>query len=220
MKSFFIHVGVAISVMIGLNSCECHHFDEPPVVMKVGHVLCTDGSVMPLCKFLESTKEAVGIVFYVNNDPDIPGKGYAVYLNDLEPACFAETLGVDQKTSCSLTAHDGNANTFALYDCKDVVSPMAEQVFSMWTYQQSAYIPSVQQLRLLLGAKDQINERIALCGGDPLPEAASECWYWSSTEVEGQATAKAWLFSLYSGAVQETPKNVNQKLRPIITINR
>ncbi|KAA5304427.1 DUF1566 domain-containing protein, partial [Phocaeicola dorei] len=36
--------------------------------------------------------------------------------------------------------------------------------------------------------------------------------------VEGQATAKAWLYSLGSGAIQETPKWQPHKARPIITI--
>ncbi|MEE1080604.1 MAG: DUF1566 domain-containing protein, partial [Bacteroidales bacterium] len=42
--------------------------------------------------------------------------------------------------------------------------------------------------------------------------------YWSSTEVSGQESAKAWLFSLASGALQETPKVESHKIRPIITL--
>lgn len=220
MKSQLCYCLLALAAFMGLCSCECHHFDEPPVTMKVGHVLCTDGEVMPLCKFLESSKAAIGIVFYLNNNPDAANKGFAVYLNDLEPAAFAEELGFEQGTSCSLSKLDGNANTFAIYSAEDVKSPMAEEVFSIWSHKQSAYIPSVQQLRLLREAKDNINERIALCGGDPLPDDADECWYWSSTEVSGQNTHKAWLFSIHSGAVLETPKNVPHKIRPIITITR
>ncbi|KAA5299734.1 DUF1566 domain-containing protein, partial [Phocaeicola dorei] len=45
------------------------------------------------------------------------------------------------------------------------------------------------------------------------------CWYWTSTEVEGQQTVKAWLYSTASGTMQETPKTQAHKVRPIITIN-
>lgn len=38
---------------------------------------------------------------------------------------------------------------------------------------------------------------VTKCGGDPLPQDTDEdCWYWTSTEVKGQQTAKAWLYSL------------------------
>ena len=46
------------------------------------------------------------------------------------------------------------------------------------------------------------------------------CWYWTSTEVEGQQAEKAWLYSMGSGAMQETPKTKVHKVRPIITLNR
>jgi len=56
-------------------------------------------------------------------------------------------------------------------------------------------------------------------GGEPLPLDENDCWYWTSTEVEKQQTAKAWLYSMGSGAMQETPKVQAHKVRPIITIN-
>ena len=54
----------------------------------------------------------------------------------------------------------------------------------------------------------------------PLPLDENDCWYWTSTEVTGQETAKAWLYSTGSGAMQETPKTQAHKVRPIITLNR
>ena len=68
-------------------------------------------------------------------------------------------------------------------------------------------------------AQTVINPIIEKCGGDPLPTEADECWYWTSTEVEGQQTVKAWLYSTASGTMQETPKTQAHKVRPIITIN-
>lgn len=69
-----------------------------------------------------------------------------------------------------------------------------------------------------INGKDIINPYILKCGGTPIPDEDDDCWYWTSTEVEGQATAKAWLYSLGSGAIQETPKWQPHKARPIITI--
>ena len=98
------------------------------------------------------------------------------------------------------------------------VSSAATSVFDMWKYGQSAYIPSVAQLQLLYASRNAVNNYISKCGGDVISDEPSECWYWSSTEVSGQESAKAWLFSLASGAMQETPKTEPHKIRPIITL--
>ena len=97
-------------------------------------------------------------------------------------------------------------------------SPAAEAVFDIWEYGQSAYIPSVAQLYLLYDTRNKINEYIRKCGGDEILDNPDECWYWTSTEVKEQETDKAWLFSLASGAIQETPKTQAHKIRPIITL--
>lgn len=98
---------------------------------------------------------------------------------------------------------------------------MAAAVFDLWCYGQSAYIPSVAQMRLLYAARETVNPVLELCGGDTLPaDNNGDCWYWTSTEVEGQQTAKAWLYSTGSGSMQETPKIQAHRVRPIITLNK
>ena len=202
-----------------LTGCDGHH--EPlDTSMKAGHILCIGGESMSYEEYAASGKEAIGVVFYVNHNEDLSGTGYAVYLHDLTAETFADSLGVAQGTSADLTAYDGNENTFALYDTQDVSSPMAVQVFDLWRYGQSAYVPSVAQMRLLYAAKELVNPYLTACGGDSLPGETENCWYWTSTEVEGQETAKAWLYSTGSGAIQETPKIQAHKVRPIITINK
>lgn len=201
-----------------LAACDAH-IEEPDTAVKVGHVLCTDGKAISYKDYTGSGKEAIAIVFYLNRDPEMAGNGYAVYLHDLPAEAFADSIGVAQGTSADMTAYDGNENTFALYDTEDVGSPIAERVFDLWRYGQSAYIPSVAQMRLLYAAKDIINPYIEGCGGEPLPDTADDCWYWTSTEVVEQETAKAWLYSMGSGAIQETPKWQTHKVRPIITLN-
>lgn len=204
--------------MAALSSCHCDHEPAKPDI-KVGWVLCSDGSIISMCDYQKSDKEGLGIVFYVNNNPEIQGKGYAVYLHDLQESQFADSLGVSQGTSCNIGTFDGNENTFALYDTKEVFSPMANATFDMWRFGQSAYIPSIAQSRILFAQLSVVNPRLEAIGGEAIPNQTPNCWYWTSTEVDGQNTAKAWLYSMMSGTFQETPKNEAHRIRPIITIN-
>lgn len=208
----------ALVLSVTLVSCDGHH-EFPDTSMKVGHVLCTDGRVMSLEECDRQGKEPIAVVFHLNGDEGTEGNSYAMYLRDLPDEAFADSVGVAQGTSTDLYAHDGNANTYKMYANSGCGSPAANSVFSMWRYGQSAYIPSVGQMRLLYVAKPYINGIIRQCGGDPLPDEADEVWYWTSTEVAGQETSKAWLYSLGSGAVQETPKLQPHKVRPIVTLN-
>lgn len=199
-------------------ACDAH-IDVPDTAVRPGHVLCVDGTALPYSEYEQSGKRAIAVVFDTQRRNGTEGNGYAVYLWEIAPAAFADSLGVEQGTSADITAYDGNANTFALYDTRETASPMAEAVFDLWRYGQSAYVPSVAQMRLLYALREVVNPVIERCGGQPLPDEADDCWYWTSTEVEGQQTAKAWLYSLGSGAMQETPKIQAHKVRPIITLN-
>lgn len=203
---------------MAITSCDGHH-PEPDMGMKVGDVLCTDGQILPMGDWEKSGKEGIGIVFHVNTNPDVEGKGYAVYLRDLHPVAFADSLGVKQGTSADAYALDGNSNTYALMSQRNVGSPMADAVFELWHYGQSAYIPSVAQLRLLKECRETVNNNLGAIGGESMADSVDGCWYWSSTEVAGQETAKGWLYSLSQGAMQEMPKTQEHKVRPIITIN-
>ena len=208
---------VAVSTL--LMSCDAH-IEFPDTTMQPCHILCTDGKVVTLEQCEAQGKSPIGVVFYVNQSgsSEHEGTGYAVYLWDITPEMFADSLGTKQNTSASLTKYDGNSNTFAIYNTRDMGSPLADAVFAIWEYGQSAYIPSVAQMQLLYRAKASVNAYIERCGGAPIPDEPDECWYWTSTEVSGQETAKAWLYSLSSGALQETPKDQAHKARPIITL--
>ena len=207
-----------ILLLFLLVACD-GHIEFPDNSLAPGHILCTDGDILPFEIYRESGKEAIAVVFHVNHDETIEGQGYAVYLWDLEPSAFADSTGVSQKTSADITALDGNENTYSMYAGRDISSPLARQVYDLWKYGQSAYIPSVAQMRYLKSSKLSINSYITACGGQSLPDEADECWYWTSTEVSGQEADKAWLYSLKSGTIQETPKLYSYKSRPIITIN-
>ena len=203
-----------------LSACHCDHEDSPKEPFKVGHVLCTDGTVMSLCDYVKSAKEAVGIVYHVSDNPEDEILGHAVYIHQPGAVAFADSCGVAQGTSMSLSDWDGNANSYAIYSTDGVGSPMANLVFDLWTYGQSAYILSDAELRALFAVKSFVNDRIAAVGGEPITSNDENCWLWTSTEVEGQQPDKAWLYSMNYGAIQETPKDQKHNVRPIIAIRR
>jgi len=207
---------ISIAILsLSLAGCD-EHRDFPDTSVKTCDILCTDGEVVRFDDLSSEDKEPIAVVFHINQRDGMEGTAYAVYLWDVLPEAYSDSIGVKQNTSANVMAFDGNSNTYAMYGSG--FSPAAEAVFDMWRYGQSAYIPSVAQLRLLYAAKYTINSYIERCGGDVIPDAPDECWYWSSTEVKGQESAKAWLFSLSSGALQETPKEQAHKIRPIITL--
>lgn len=212
-----------LSILAGcsfISSCQCDHFDEPKPGMAVGDIYCTDGSVVTLQEFVKSNKEATAVVYWVNPDVEAEIMGYAVYLNDISDEAFADSLLVGQNTSKDIYELDGNENTYSIFKTEKVSSPMALPVFDLWTYGQAAYIPSVAQLRQLQEVHNFINPRIEALGGEALSDQPNECWYWSSTEVDGQDDLKAWLVSMNSGIIHETPKDQKHHCRPVVTIYR
>ena len=200
---------------VAFVSCD-EHRDFPDTAMKTCDILCTDGKVVRFEDMQSQGKKPIAVVFHINQTDNMEGTGFAVYLWDIASAEFSDSIGVKQTTSANVTAYDGNSNTYAMY--ASGVSPAADEVFNMWHYGQSAYIPSVAQMRLLYQAKNAVNSYIQRCGGDVISDNPDECWYWTSTEVKDQESAKAWLYSLASGALQETPKEQPHKIRPIITL--
>ena len=213
-----IHLVAAATAAVLCAACDTH-IDVPDTAVRPGHILCEDGTALPYAQYEQSGKKAIAVVFDTEKRGDTEGDGYAVYLWDIAPQAFADSLGIAQGTSADIMAYDGNENTFALYDTHETASPMAEAVFDLWRYGQSAYVPSVAEMRLLYTMREIVNPVIEQCGGEPLPLDENDCWYWTSTEVEKQQTAKAWLYSMGSGAMQETPKVQAHRVRPIITIN-
>ena len=210
-----IHYICAALMAVAFVSCD-EHRDFPDTAMKTCDILCTDGKVVRFEDMQSQGKKPIAVVFHINQTDNMEGTGFAVYLWDIASAEFSDSIGVKQTTSANVTAYDGNSNTYAMH--ASGVSPAADEVFNMWHYGQSAYIPSVAQMRLLYQAKNTVNTYIQRCGGDVISDNPDECWYWTSTEVKDQESAKAWLYSLASGALQETPKEQPHKIRPIITL--
>lgn len=216
------HLGILavafMAVAHGMTSCDDHEAIDKNIY--VGHVLCSDGHVTSYEECQKQGKEPVAVVFYTSRETTEDGDGLAIGLREISAVAFSDTLGVNQGTSTDTDSKCGNANTFALYSNNKAESPLAEEVFSVWRYGQSAYIPSVAEMRLLYASLDIVNPMIVRCGGQPVHRHDAGCWYWTSSEVSGQASAKAWLYSLGTGAMQETPKTESHPARCIITLHR
>ena len=86
-----------------LTACDDHQ-DFPDTAMKVTHILTTDGKVMPYDTYEQSDKQAIAVVFHINQREDLEGNGYAVYLWDIAPEAFADSIGVELCKSADLTA--------------------------------------------------------------------------------------------------------------------
>lgn len=129
----YIH-GLLVAVAVGMTLVSCDaHVEFPYTTMQPCHILCTDGKVVTLDQCEAQGKLPIAVVFYVNQSGsnEHEGTGYAVYLWDIATDMFADSLGVKQNTSASLTKYDGNSNTFAIYNTRDMGSPLADAVFAI-----------------------------------------------------------------------------------------
>ena len=81
-----------------LAACDAH-IEVPDTAVRPGHVLCVDGKAVPYSEYENSGKQAIAVVFHTYSDGETEGNGYAVYLWDMAPKAFADSLGVEQGTS-------------------------------------------------------------------------------------------------------------------------
>ena len=205
MKNTVLSLLSVLSVFT-MSSCDDHV--PMDTTLRVGMVFTTDGDVLPFEDCEQEGKQPLAVVFYIDKEGVMDGLAYAVSLYDTPSVSFSDSL-VSQGTSASTTAFDGFTNTYSLRS-KRVVSPLVEMVSPPF------YVPSVAQLRALYVARTVVNRVIVQCGGSLIPD--SDEWYWSSSEVEGQATDRAWLYALSSGQPEPAHKFEYHPTRPILTV--
>ena len=103
MKIF--HTICAAFMAATIASCDAHQ-DSPDTSMKIGDILCTDGKVVRYEEMKAQEKTPIAVVFYVNQKEDIEGTGYAVYLKDIVPCAYSDSIGIKHDTSADLAAFD------------------------------------------------------------------------------------------------------------------
>ena len=163
-------------------------------------ILTDDHQAVSLQSYEAASKNnAVGVIFatHTAEHPML-----AVMLNEMQDLQFSDSLGFVQGTSADITSYDGFVNTASLQNTFDEKtghgSPLADAVFRYHHYGQSDYIPSVSEMRLLVNALPVVNPVIERLHGTPISQSHADCWYWTSTEVDGKfrgfgplATAKS-----------------------------
>ena len=188
---------------------------EPPLA-GVGDILCTDGSVVKAADYGGSGKTAWGVVFWVD---DSVKSGWAVHLQQQHAGCEwgeenIEVPGLKSYGSLRWAQGDtsGYKSTKLIRDFADSSRfPAAYQV----DFDNGWYLPACGQLDRLYTEIFEVNESLALVGGDLFEFPELQGWrLWSSTQYTtrispGGATtlyAYAWGI-LYNGEL----RGFNQK---------
>ena len=90
-----IYLAVAATVVLLCAACDAH-IDVPDTAVRPGHILCEDGTALSYAQYEQSGKRAIAVVFDTERREGTEGNGYAVYLWDIAPAAFADSLGTDR----------------------------------------------------------------------------------------------------------------------------
>ena len=206
---------IGVSAMIfGLTSCDDHEIEDLSWhSWEPGMVYATNGDVLSYEKCVAEGKEPEAVLFYVDKSGETDAYAYAVTLKDCDMGEFSDpdTTYLAQGTSADYGTLDGESNTSILRYFQ-IASPIAQNVEARY------FIPSVAEMYRLYSASLLVNHVLSQCGGDALPVTDSKCWYWTSTECEGQETDRAWCFSLYSGRFESADKHHSYATRPIMKI--
>ena len=75
-------------------ACDAH-IDVPDTAVRPGHILCEDGTALSYVQYEQSGKRAIAVVFDTEHREGTEGNGYAVYLWDIAPQAFADSLGIE-----------------------------------------------------------------------------------------------------------------------------
>ena len=158
--------------------------------VKIGDILCTDGSTVSKADFPASGKTAEGIVFFV--DPS-GQSGWAVNLG-------IDTLDTDWVTQNhyydgydipelpnkeysreALFDLDGYQNTATI-----ILTHGSDWYPAAWCvdYEHDWYLPAAGQMRWLLAYVNEVNESLAVVNGTPFVLPFPD-WHWTSTERDG-----------------------------------
>lgn len=212
---------VILSLLISSAMVSCDEHEAIDNGVYVGHILCNDHSTMSVEDYLAQDRlKAVAVVFAVANESH---PTLAVLLEDNPPMQFADSLGMSLGCSSDIGAYNGFSNTSNMQNAHDAKtgygSPIADYVFRSHEYGQSDYIPSVAEIRKLAASLPVVNPVLERVGGDPISTSGSRGWYWTSTTVSANPQSQAWLCSMSTGGIQETPQDEYHVSRGIVALN-
>ena len=217
-KGMSVAVLTALTIIIPM-SCDEHEAIDNGI--HVGYILCNDHSTIPVDQYLsQDNLKAVAVVFAEATD-DHPT--LAVMIEDNPHLAFCDSIGMSLGCSSDINAFEEIQNTSNMQNAYDERnqkgSPLANYVFRSHIYGQSDYIPSVAEIRKLVVATPAVNRILERIGGKPISTSGESGWYWTSTSVEANPQAQAWLCSMSTGRIQETPQDESHSSRGIVALN-
>lgn len=208
----------ALTIIIP-TSCDEHEAIDNGI--HIGHILCNDHSTMTVDQYLSQDKlKAVAVIFAEASDEH---PTLAVMVQDNPQLAFCDSIGMSLGCSSDKNAFDGFQNTSNMQNAYDEKtqkgSPLANYVFRSHEYGQSDYIPSVAEIQRLVVATPTVNKILERIGGQPISTSGKGGWYWTSTTVEANPQAQAWLCSMSTGRIIETPQDESHSSRGIVALN-
>lgn len=158
--------------------------------VKIGDILCTDGTTVSPAEFAASGRTADGIVFFID-DPE--GRAWATSLECqsvnthwVTQAHYSDAYDIPDLPNCELSREalfdlDGYNNTFIIRNAHG-----NDWYPAAWCvdYEQGWHLPSGGQLRWMMAYINEINASLQLVGGTPFIFDQPR-WYWTSTERTG-----------------------------------
>jgi len=232
-KYKYIYI-ITVAVLLScLTSCDEHEALQPvDLSFHPGYIVGDDGRVYSdVDKLEQSNVKATAVIFTELIDEE---RYLAVLLNVQESDAFC-TSYVATGVSSNITSYDGFSNTVAMQSVKGIDSvsisgtkieiecPIAKRAFNIHAVGQSDFLPSVAELRYLYANKEKVNKVFSALeeAGYKVDKLSygnvNDCWLWSSTEVEVNPVNQAWLFSMSSGTIHETPKTQQHPSRLIMS---
>lgn len=230
MKKILSCVSIMLIFLTAMLFASCDEHEVEDLSIHPGHILCNDGTVMPASDFFASAhKIPVAVIFTDQLKEDDHATRYlAVTVKELPCLALCDSVNMVQGTNTDVNALAGDQNTVALQNSYDSRtnhgSPLADCVFAGHIYGQSDFIASAKEMKLLYYQRSlvnsvlrRINEKFPGYADVLYTEATDSCWYWTSTEVAANPGKQAWLFSMPSGSLRETPKVEPHAARAVVS---
>ena len=157
--------------------------------VKIGDILCTDGSTVSPEQFASSGKIAQGVVFYVDNTGQ---QGWAVNLanesNEIDWVSsdhYYDSYDIPDLPSLHYSRQaifdlDGYRNTEII---RATHGPDWYPAAWCVDFDNGWYLPAAGQLRWLNAYVNEVNESLMTINADPIVHPTPN-WYWSSTEQD------------------------------------
>lgn len=187
--------------------------------LSIGNIYCSDGSTVNPKNYTESGKQAVGVIFWVNESNSDP-KALAVGLKDLNPAIWADSLFAISNVSTDLLAFDGISNTASIVTWGIDNGRKTPAISNAYNYSILGVVgwfaPSYGEAKYLFSQKNKVESSFNICNGNLFSD-----WYWTSTQDgsgDDNSKLNAVAISLKEGNATVSKKFNEFPVRPIIAI--